>query len=349
MPFLPVRPENAELVALAVDIVNAANRVDDPDAIEELPELTALWLTYGWDLEPAEKFLYFPDGSDTAVGVLDIEHPMRDNRELVWGGVVVRPEHRRRGHGTAMVQEVLRRTRELGRSIVWIGAVESDPGARAFLERFGFAYASHDARRRQRLADVDRAELGRLHAEAVRAAADYEVVRQVAPTPDDLLAELVAVTAAINDAPMGELVHENEVFDLQRLKDVETASAGIGHTVYRIYARHKQTGEIGGHTVMVSHPLEPALAHQGDTAVSREHRGHRLGLLLKIEMMRWLAEVEPQLELIETWNHADNTFMINVNEAIGYRLSQVFAAYQLLLAPPAPSADRDTSLASATA
>jgi RimJ/RimL family protein N-acetyltransferase len=46
-------------------------------------------------------------------------------------------------------------------------------------------------------------------------------------------------------------------------------------------------------------------------------------------MMRWLADVEPQLKIIETWNNVDNNFMINVNEALGYRLSRVFRTYEL--------------------
>ena len=64
-------------------------------------------------------------------------------------------------------------------------------------------------------------------------------------------------------------------------------------------------------------------------AVARQHRGRRLGLLVKIDMMRWLAEVEPQLEVIDTWNNADNEFMVKVNEALGYRLSEIYATYEL--------------------
>jgi RimJ/RimL family protein N-acetyltransferase len=86
-----------------------------------------------------------------------------------------------------------------------------------------------------------------------------------------------------------------------------------------------------GHTFVVLHAAEPRHAHQADTAVSRGHRGHKLGLLLKIEAMRWLAEAEPQLEVIETWNNVDNTFMIAVNEALGYRISTVQTTYQLTL------------------
>ena len=73
------------------------------------------------------------------------------------------------------------------------------------------------------------------------------------------------------------------------------------------------------------------MGKQTDTAVARNHRGHRLGMLLKIEMMRWLAEAEPQLTVIETSNQVDNSFMIKVNEALGYRLSRVFDTYQLTL------------------
>jgi RimJ/RimL family protein N-acetyltransferase len=331
MAFVPVRPDDADLVATVVDIRNAGRAVDDPDALEALPELVSRELRYGWDLDPGETYLYVPDGTTTAVGMLDVDPPKRDNLQVVWGGILVHPEHRRRGHGSAMMQEVLRRTRELGRSIIWMGTAEDDLGVRGFLESFGFTYASHDARRRQVLADVDPAEIDRLHALATEAASEYEVVRQLAPTSDAVLAELVAVTAAINDAPTGDLVVEDEKFDLQRLRDFETANAGQDNTLYRVFARHRGTGEVGGHTVVGVNPLRPHFAGQGDTAVRREHRGHRLGLLLKIEMMRWLAEAEPQLEMIETWNNADNTFMIAVNESIGYRLNRIFAMYQRIL------------------
>jgi len=67
-----------------------------------------------------------------------------------------------------------------------------------------------------------------------------------------------------------------------------------------------------------------------DTAVARDHRGHRLGVALTIDMMRWLAEAEPQLEGVTTWNNVDNTPMINVNEALGHRLSRTFAMFHQL-------------------
>ena len=37
-------------------------------------------------------------------------------------------------------------------------------------------------------------------------------------------------------------------------------------------------------------------------------------------MMQWLAEVEPQLESVDTWNAESNDHMIGVNEQLGYRV-----------------------------
>ena len=48
-------------------------------------------------------------------------------------------------------------------------------------------------------------------------------------------------------------------------------------------------------------------------------------------MMQWLAEAGPRLEVLQTWNNADNRFMIGVNELLGYRLSATCATYGLTL------------------
>jgi GNAT superfamily N-acetyltransferase len=331
MPFVRVQPDDLEAVGAAVEILEASRRVDDPTAPEQILELYRGWLRYGWDLHPDEQYLYVPEAGARPVGVLAIELPFRDNRHLVWADITVHPHARRRGHGTAMMTEVLRRTREAERTTVWVGCPADDTGAASFLARGGFRYASHDARRRQRLADVDPVEIAELRAQAESAASEYALERLTPPLSEELLAEIAVVAESINDAPMGDLTWEREVFDTDLVRDIEAAREGRGDRIYRVVARHRGTGALGGHTLMLTTPRRPTWASQGDTAVAREHRGHRLGLLLKIEMMAWLAEVEPQVELVETWNQADNTHMIAVNEALGYRLDRVFNMHELQL------------------
>jgi GNAT superfamily N-acetyltransferase len=332
VPFERVKPDDMTQVTAVASIEEAARQVDDPEAFPVISEMLAGRLRYGWDLDAPENYLYTPEDASDPVGALAVELPTRDNLHLVWAEIWVHPDHRRRGHGSVIMNEALRLAREAGRTTIWVGTAEDDQGARQFVEGFGFTYASHDARRRQVLAEVDQAEIQRLWDMAEAAASEYRLERLLPPISDEVLSELVEVTAAINDAPMGELTYEDEKFDLQRLRDLETAARGRGDSVHRVIARHRTTGEVGGHTVVLTHPLQPEVGGQGDTAVARHHRGHRLGLLLKIDMMRWLAQIEPQLKIIETWNNVDNNFMINVNEALGYRLSRIFNMYELKLA-----------------
>ena len=128
------------------------------------------------------------------------------------------------------------------------------------------------------------------------------------------------LTAAINDAPTDDLDIEDEVFSPERVRGYEDAQLAKGHRLYRVFARHRETGDLAGHTVVVVDGERPQLAEQHDTSVIGAHRGHRLGMLLKTDMNLWLRDVEPQLTEISTWNAESNDFMIGVNEAIGYRV-----------------------------
>ena len=128
------------------------------------------------------------------------------------------------------------------------------------------------------------------------------------------------MTAAINDAPTDGLEIEDEVFSAERVRNYETAQLGQGQRLHRVVARHRETGELAGHTVVAVSGERPENAEQHDTAVVQAHRGHRLGLLLKADMLDWLAVTQPQVTSIETWNAESNDQMIGVNEVLGYRV-----------------------------
>ena len=72
----------------------------------------------------------------------------------------------------------------------------------------------------------------------------------------------------------------------------------------------------------------PTIGDQHDTSVVRSHRGHRLGQLLKADMLRWLAEVEPQVATIDTFNMESNDHMVAINEILGYRIMGRELEYQ---------------------
>jgi len=73
---------------------------------------------------------------------------------------------------------------------------------------------------------------------------------------------------------------------------------------------------------------EPARAYQGDTIVLSEHRGHRLGIVVKLACLRLLSGQVPQARVITTWNAEENVAMIRVNDALGARVNGTSTAWQ---------------------
>ncbi|HWD82179.1 MAG TPA: GNAT family N-acetyltransferase, partial [Kribbella sp.] len=159
----------------------------------------------------------------------------------------------------------------------------------------------------------------------------YELVKLTGALPDDMLEGMVAVVESINDAPKDDLDQEDDVFTPERLRAYEEAQLKSDRTVYRVIARAKDTGELAGHTVVAVERERPHLGEQHDTAVSRDHRGHRLGALLKSAMLLWLREQEPALTQIDTWNAESNNHMISINEALNYHIVARFLDYQKTL------------------
>ena len=103
---------------------------------------------------------------------------------------------------------------------------------------------------------------------------------------------------------------------------------------YSVAAIAEATGEMAGLTQVFVDPEYPEWGHQGLTAVIRQHRGHRLGLLIKAAMLEWLATEEPKLERIATDNAAVNKYMIAVNETLGYELVKPDEqSFQLAVSP----------------
>lgn len=83
-------------------------------------------------------------------------------------------------------------------------------------------------------------------------------------------------------------------------------------------ARHIETDTLVGFTELVcAHdPSTPVFNH--NTLVLHEHRGHRLGMLIKTANLRLLAETAPGHPSVYTWNAEENRHMLDVNEELGF-------------------------------
>lgn len=75
-------------------------------------------------------------------------------------------------------------------------------------------------------------------------------------------------------------------------------------------------------------PDLPEAAFQYNTIVRADHRGHRLGMLVKADNLRTLVEAYPRVRRLHTWNAGENRHMLAINEAMGFEVASVEGAWQ---------------------
>ena len=309
-----------------VDVFAAADAVDRPwhpgFPVAEIQVLAR----HGWDGDP-ERFFLGRDADGTVVAAGWAILPTRDNLAAALVGGYVVPDHRGKGVGSALYDHLEGVAAAAGRTRFFTGGPESDAG-RGFAESRGYAVASVGMTRRVDLGEVSAAAVQAAYDEAEAHARDYELVRIAGSLPTELMDAYVDAVTAINDAPLDDLDVDDEVYDADRVRAYEQTQLLSGHRLYRVLARHRETGTVAGHTVVAVETERPHLGDQHDTTVVGAHRGHRLGLLLKADMMRWLRDVEPDLRTITTQNAASNAHMIAVNERLGYRVMGRSTEYQ---------------------
>ncbi len=312
-----IGPDDGAAVRTFVEVRNAAAAVDAPWQPPETPYRREMEMRHGWDGEVGRHFLAYADGEP--VGTLVVNTSEWDNLDLAWLELDIAPAQRRRGHGTVLLEAAYDVSRAMGRTLLGLDGWEGE-STRGFAAATGFEEKSRAINRRQHLAELPDGLVQKVRDEAASWAVDYELVRISGRSPEELLAPLAELTAAINDSPLDDLELEDEVYTAERVRSFEAAQEASGMRVYRLLARQRGTGELAGHTVVTVDSERPALGNQEDTAVARAHRGHRLGALLKAEMVLWLADAEPQLETVDTWNAESNDHMVAVNELLGYRV-----------------------------
>jgi GNAT superfamily N-acetyltransferase len=319
-----------EALCCATDYVDfPANPVDEAYALVETNRTD----------KRCELWLGNCDGQPVAIGLLEL--PMLDNLDNVAVQLNVHPAFRRRGFGRAMLDQLTARVRGHGRTRM-IGdvcepladqlpadAAVRSPG-QAFAAALGARAVTTEIRRVLRVAELDEPALTRLHAEAVRASAGYRVLQWEGPAPEELLADLAHLEARMTtDAPLEDLDWEPEVWTPQRYREQELSVAASGQRRLVTVARHDATGRIVAFTDLVVNGTAPEIGHQWATIVLAEHRGHRLGMLIKLANLRYLLATEPAVRLVSTCNAAVNDHMVSINEAIGFRRAEQWREWQL--------------------
>jgi GNAT superfamily N-acetyltransferase len=307
------------------DIHLAEWRADGVRRAPLSPRMFQAWLRYGWTDDPPETWLVRDDDGEVC-GWYVLTMPKRENRHQASVMLVVAPARRRAGLGTVLLRHAADRARQNGRTLLTSHTQENSAGA-AFARSVG-------ARHRltgifwalwPRSLPADR--LAALREDAASAAAGYSLVSWEGPTAEARLVQVAALFDVEADAPRaaGE---DPPGWDAARVRAADERIAEQGRRFYTVAARADRTGQLVAITQLGVDPLDGS-AFQELTAVAEPHRGHRLGLLVKVAMLQLLAAHEPQLTQIVTLTAEGNEHMAAINTELGFTILERQLSWEL--------------------
>ncbi|HEY8718180.1 N-acetyltransferase [Pengzhenrongella sp.] len=275
----------------------------------------------------------------------------RSNTHLVEVDVLVRPDQVGRGVDDALLDAALDHARADGRRVAILSSEHTrepapddpgvlvaptgsgriqrtDPGA-TLAERFGFTLEQADRYSVLEL-PVAPERLAELRSSAAAVAgAEYRTVTWVDRCPEEWVEEFARLeTRMTTDAPSAGLEIDEDPWDAARVRASEASIAQAGRDSLVTAVVHEPSHTLAGFTMVELPRATPEVVYQENTLVVREHRGKRLGMLVKAVNLEQLAARFPGARRVHTWNAEENSFMLNINVALGFRPVGVYAMWQ---------------------
>lgn len=336
-----------------IDEIAIPATLDAPDAgdfIEAMRVAGTVWAdafgTVDFDLDPAEELPQYQNpfeprrvlairAGGRIVAVATSQTHTGEDSDTSWVAVLVLPAFRRRGLGTALADrlEELVRADGKAKAIAFVpgrdgagatipsptgfGAVRADVAETLFAQRRGYSFEQVARVSRLPLPVADLA--ARLTAAEAESGADYAVRAWVGRTPEEWLEDrALLVTRMSTDAPTAGLEEPEDVWTAERVRENDDRQERNPRTRLTVAAEHLPSGRLVAFSVLSAPAPRERAVHQYGTLVLREHRGHRLGMLVKLANLAQLERVVPGHPSVVTFNAEENRPMLDVNEAVGF-------------------------------
>lgn len=333
IPQSPDAADAADFVAM-VELRNAVCREIDGDddeaatAAEILPvyrddayERSWLWLLLCGGDVVGRAVLTLPLEPDSRVAFVNVELLRR-----VWG----------RGIGSVAADLLEATAAREGRTVLqtWathtgdepqrlpaptgFGSVPRDHVAR-FLDRRGYILEQIERKSTLELGPSTDRHIDALLAEASSHAVGYRIVQWDAPAPGEFVSGYAWMKSRmVTDAPAAGMEFDEQVWDAARVADYEKRYLVSHRTLHVTAAQHVATGELVAFNELVIGADHSRPTYQEDTLVLSEHRGHRLGMLVKCAALHDWRIFAPDSPRVLTYNAEENRPMLEINEAIGF-------------------------------
>ena len=287
---------------------------------------------------------------DGLVGAVDLGWERADGATVAEGNLTVAAEARRRGVGTRLLEAAEASARAEGRPdlLIWsehagigldaggevLRAPDGSAGLPVTVPAAGFASArGYGLMQLERVSGItvataiDGARAALDSRAAAAAALGYRIATWEGRAPDDLVDAFARARARMAlDVPAGGLRVDEEPWDAARVRAHE-AQGAAAHSRLLIAAAVTGEGDVAGYTELEL-PEARRIAYQNDTLVVAAHRGHGLGMLVKLANLVRLADTAPERTDIHTWNADENEHMLAINLALGFELRGLAAGWQ---------------------
>lgn len=271
--------------------------------------------------ERAEHVGAFVD--DVPVGLGTGYFFLLDNTDKAWLEIVVDPDARRQGVGSALLARLLEAAAADGRTTICSNSKIpfdelADHPYRAFAQHHGFTQSNIEVVRHLPL-PLEEDRLAAWADLAAEKAGSYRLETYVGHFPAELAESLCVLLGQLAvDAPTGDVDYEEEVMTPERLDERYAMTKAMGRETFETVALTPDGTVAAQSTLQV--PVEgSADAFQWGTFVHREHRGHRLGLAVKTANLQAVQAQRPHIQRVITQNGETNGYMISINEQIGFR------------------------------
>jgi len=298
----------------------------------------------GWSLEEVKLELRRRDPiergeawaayvGEAMVGGASVWFPLMDNLTKCWSDVGVDPNHRRQGVGSALVAGIVARMRQEGRTILVVESaypIESrqDHPYRRFAEANGFTVAIDEIARILPL-PTDPGLLRTLATEASPHHTAYRIESFTGDLPRELLTSYCTLNNQLGvDAPTGDVDFEAESMNPALWLERVAQEKEIGRARLTTVAIDG-TGTVVAYTDLVVPPEPSPDVWQWGTLVHREHRGHRLGMAVKVRNLQQLAAAGTGRVHIRTSNAETNRHMVDINLRLGFEAIEVCPMFEL--------------------
>jgi GNAT superfamily N-acetyltransferase len=285
--------------------------------------------------EYEQRLMWVIVHNGAVIGRAGIDLPKENDSKVAFWLIELLRETWSRGIGSAAYELIERVARENGRSVLQAWAEHpAAPGPRlAPPTGFGDIPDDHAAQFFQHhgytLEQVERNSafdlrapfdtVERLFAEAQASSTGYRVVQWFAPTPPELAEGYAWMKSRmVTDAPSAELEFDEEKWDAARIAEHDSKYTDSGRTIQITAAQHIETGELCAFNELVVGKDRTEASHQEDTLVLKEHRGHKLGTLVKCAGLLSWRDIAPDSPRVITYNAEENRPMLDINEAIGF-------------------------------